>query len=294
MLKPWFKRTMDDVPGFLDKYCFRCGGRLDVSEPSLGPVPGMPGGRQWSLVTVCSKCGDKGGTSWATLRKVDPSSRPSQSDMQRAMERNMRVDAEWDSMAFLGPDGRWDFAGMVRTFPLSVFGLKGRPLGLRFSSTGWGSGASWPSYERKYNASFRYIVGNNLDPEKALCVRLNKYVPELDSIQEVALRGDSFRDGTFHRDWNEEQIRQASRQQTTVQFGGQPVDVDLASWEHPQRVTLAQLELGGYPATAACLNLTHPELLLALGKLVALREDTEALTEHQQDLDDNLRVRRQQ
>ena len=70
--------------------------------------------------------------------------------------------------------------------------------------------------------------------------------------------------------------------------------MELASWKQPQRVALARLEPAGCPATAASLNLTHPELLLALGTLVALREDTGALGEHQQDLDENLRVRRQQ
>ncbi len=213
--------------------------------------------------------------------------------MQRALERNMGVDENWDSLKFLGPDGRLDFAGMVRAYPLSVFGLKGRPLGLRFSGPGLGSSAHRPNFERIYDASFRYFVGNNSDQEKALCVRLNKRVPELDSIGEVARGAESFRDGTFHRYWNEEQIHQASRHQTTVQIGGQPVDVDLATWEQPQRVALASLEIARCPATAASLNLTHPELLLVLGTLVALREDTEAVKEHQQDLDENLRIRRQ-
>ena len=283
---------MNQAPDFQDKYCFRCGGRLDVSNPSLHPVPGLPGRRQWSVETVCSKCGEKGGTSWAPLEKVDPSS-PSHAAMQRTIELNMGVDENWNSLDFLGSDGRLDFAGMVRAYPLSVFGLKGHPLGLRFSSPGLGSSANWPNFERIYNASFRYIVGNYPNPEKTLFVRLNKPVPELDSIAEVARTAESFRDGTFHRDWNEEQIQQVSRQRTTVQIGGRTVDVDLATWEQPQRVTLASLGLAGCPATAASLNLTHPELLIALVTLVALREDTEAVKEHQQDLDENLRIRRQ-
>ena len=282
---------MNQAPDSLDKYCFRCGGELEVSNPSLGPVPGLPGRYHWSVETVCSKCGDKGGTSW-NIRKV------SQSSLQRAMERNMGVGKRRGSLKFLDPfltpDGRWDFVGVVRVYPLSVFGLKGHPLGLKFSNPVWGSVGGQPDFERKYHASFRYFVGNNLDPEKALCVRLNHIISELDSIEEVALRRESLQDGTFHRDWNEEQIQQVSRQHTTVQIGGQPVDVDLASWEQPQRVILAHLDLAGLPATAAALNLTEAELFLVLGTLVALKEDPEALVEHQQDLDENFRDRRQQ
>ena len=72
------------------------------------------------------------------------------------------------------------------------------------------------------------------------------------------------------------------------------MDVDLASWEQPQRVILAHLELAGMPATAAAMNMTDAELFLVLGTLVALKEDSEALIEHQQDLDENSKDRRQQ
>ena len=177
---------MNQAPGFLEKYCFRCGGLLDVSQPTLHPVPGLPGSDQWSVEAVCSKCGDKGGSSWnaQTFKRMDPSSSsPSQSSLQRALERNMGVPQRSNSLKFLdkflGPDGREDFVGMVRAYPISVFGLKGRPVGLRFTGPVWGSGGGRPDFERKYHASFRYSVGNNVDPEKALFMRLNRTVSEM-------------------------------------------------------------------------------------------------------------------
>lgn len=278
---------MNQPPQPPEKYCRICGGEMRVLNVSRVPVSGLPGHMQWSADMVCSKCGLKDGVSWNALR---PASELSPSDpLRHRLQQHERP-------KYLGTDGRIDLAVLVHDYSFPVFGLKGQPLGLRLRSPGWGSSIGRGMLEPVYSIELGYVAGNPREPEKALSLSQNRPLPELDSVEHVVenycsqqLRNDYLRDGNFHRDWNEEQISKASRQHTTVHVGGQPVEVELASWEQPQQVVLAQLELGGHPATAAALNLSPPELLEALGTLVALQEDKEALDQHQQDFDENWR-----
>ena len=89
--------------------------------------------------------------------------------------------------------------------------------------------------------------------------------------------------GDFHRDWNTERLSRSPHQQASIEVNGQAVEVELVSWEEPQRVALARLTLGENHLQAASLNLSQEQLLDTLGTLVILQEDGDTLAQHQQD-----------
>ncbi|MCH8184870.1 MAG: hypothetical protein IH862_02070 [Chloroflexi bacterium] len=200
---------------------------------------------------------------------------------------------------YLTADGRCDFARLVGAASFPVYGLKGRPLGLRLKTPGCSaSGLS----ERIYSIDLGYVSGNAREPDGALQVsRLasDRPVEELDRVEHLVLSYCSQeqsqeyrRAGSFHRDWNEDVIGQATRRQMTVHVGGRPVEVELRQWEQPQRVILTNLSLGEELLTADSLSLSISDLLDSLMTLVVLQDDAESMQAHQRDIDETRRETR--
>ncbi|MCH7746176.1 MAG: hypothetical protein IIC84_08900 [Chloroflexi bacterium] len=186
--------------------------------------------------------------------------------------------------------GRLNLALLVAAVPFSVYGLKGQPLGLRLASPGWGSRNANISH-----VNLGYVSGHRLRPQKVVDITQGSERPmdELRTIEgllhnygpEEQRKMYSYR-GDFHRDWNTERLSRSPHQQASIEVNGQAVEVDLVSWEEPQRVALARLTLGEGHLQAASLNLSHEQLLDTLGTLVILQEDGDTLAQHQQDYDE--------
>ena len=86
-----------------------------------------------------------------------------------------------------------------------------------------------------------------------------------------------------HRDWNLDYLRRAPRRHMTLQVHGRRTTVEIASWQEPQRVALAHLDLDGSPALAASLGMSHIQLIALLKGLAPLARGEEALAEHERD-----------
>ena len=247
---------------------------------------------------VCSVCGLKDGVSWTHLRSathVSTSDAP-QPGLKQRRPRLPPFPKAHPRPDYLDADGRCVLARLVAPASFPVYGLKGRPLGLRLRSPG-SRGSGIPS--RIYSVELGYVRGNAREPDGALHVsRLapDHPRPELDRVRHLVInycpqeqRQEYFREGTFHRDWNEDVIVQAALRQMTVHVGGRPVEVELSEWEQPQRVILADLSLGEESLTADSLNLSLWDLMVALGTLVVLQHDAETMEAHQKDIDETRR-----
>ena len=288
------RRPEDRLP---DTHCRECGAQLEVRKLNRPRVGGLFGPRQWQADTVCPSCGAAGGVGWATLMSRHSPRNPLMrllSHLRRGRQ-HPRARAQMRRRdSFLGDDGRVDLSRLLAAVSFPVYGLNGRPLGLRLRSPGWGGKGSPVTIHR---VRLGYVAGDPRQPERAVALTQE---PEVDSGEDELgvivslvhnyapkehLEGYTLR-GDIHRDWNLERLRLASRQQTTIQIGTMPVEIRMASWEEPHRVILARLTLGGVQLLAASLNISREELLPALSTLATLKEDHGALAEHQRDLEE--------
>ena len=206
---------------------------------------------------------------------------------------------------FVGDDGRLDLAKLLAATPFPVYGLKGRPMGLRLRSPGQGSRGLGEAVVIRI--SLGYVSGDPYEPEKAVHIvqssseedNLGRDLhrggafPDLSSIKNLianyAPRGLRekdlfFRD--FHRDWNVERLENTPRQLATIRVNGIDVEVQFISFDTPHRVIVANLTIGTDSLTVAALNVSWDDLRQALSSLVVLRDDQEALAAHQEDFDE--------
>ena len=89
----------------------------------------------------------------------------------------------------------------------------------------------------------------------------------------------------FHRDWNLNEIERAPRHEASADIAGARAVVELRSWQEPEQITLAHIQLHDHSIRATSLNLSEEELLRCMTALVVLQENQGALTRHQQDFD---------
>ena len=97
------------------------------------------------------------------------------------------------------------------------------------------------------------------------------------------IRGLVDSDREFYRDWNLTRLECSSKHEATVTINGTDATVELASWDEPQQVTLAYVNIGDHVMRVTSLNLSEEELLQSLRTLTVLQEDQSALTQHIQD-----------
>ncbi len=183
--------------------------------------------------------------------------------------------------------------GLLTDAPFMVYGLKGNPLGLRLRDLDWsGRGPG--------RAILRYTSGEPGYPQRALDLYQGadasqhsadeRLLTELRSIISLVLGCASTEQmesylsrGNVHRYWNLDYVSRALRRNVPIQIDGKRAEVELAHWQEPQRIVLARLALDGLPAMAVSLGFTHVQLLGLLKSLVALRQDADALAQHEQD-----------
>ena len=183
--------------------------------------------------------------------------------------------------------------GLLTDAPFMVYGLKGNPLGLRLRDLDWsGRGPG--------RAILRYTSGEPGYPQRALDLYQGadasqhsadeRLLTELRSIISLVLGCASTEQmksylsrGNVHRYWNLDYVSRATRRNVPIQIDGKRAEVELAHWQEPQQVALARLALDGHTVMAVSLGFTHVQLLGLLKSLVALRQDADAVAQHEQD-----------
>ncbi len=179
---------------------------------------------------------------------------------------------------FLGNDGRPNLARLLAAASFPVYGLKGRPMGLRLKSPGWGGQGSPSTIDR---VSFGYVSGHPSRLEKAVDIKqgfnVEQDYDDLNAIKSLVHnyvseeRQESyFHQGNFHQDWNQERLQKTPRQQANIQVGDTNVEAQFTIWDEPRRVILARLTLEDHPILVASLNASWVELQEALTTLVVL------------------------
>ena len=155
-----------------ETHCRVCGTQLEVEHPGRTRVRGPLDHRQWQANMVCPGCGDRsGGGQSVTLMFRHPPRNPfMRLLLQLKQLRHRRQYARLtDSLRtrdlFVGDDGRLNLAKLLAAAPFPVYGLKGRPSGLRLRSPGWGGKGSPSTID---HVSFGYVAGHPNQPEKAV------------------------------------------------------------------------------------------------------------------------------
>lgn len=209
---------------------------------------------------------------------------------------------------FRDGDQRVVLARLVAAAPFPVYGLKDCPMGLRLRSPGWGTRSLEGIID---HISLGYVAGHPTNPEKA--VQINQRSTEQYSQGLIPNLGGAHSDlllirnlianygpkglrktdpflGDFHRDWNVERIENTPRQQATIQLNGIEVEVRFISWDTPHRVVLAYLTIATNSVNVSALNVGWGDLRETLSSLVNLRENSDVLAAHQQDIDESSRL----
>ena len=267
--------------------CYRCGELLGMSRSVMyayrpSPVNIVPAMVNWLVELrreMASRWSDGG-----------------QSYCQRC-----RKKSNWkDDLPFSEPrPAREDALGLavlprfLADAPFAVYGLKGNPLGLRLRDLDW-SGRGPGRAILRYTAGEPGAARRALDLYQGADVSQQsadeRLLTELRSIISLVLSGASTeeresyeRRRNVHRYWNLDYLSSAPRRKVTIQIDGKRAELELAHWQEPQPIALVRLPLDGRPAMAVSLGISHVQLLGLLKSLVALRQDTDALAQHEQD-----------
>ena len=267
--------------------CYRCGELLGMSRSVMrayqpSPVNAVRLGVDWlSTLRESLAVGLSGG--W-------------ESYCQRCGKRSA-----WnEELPFSGPRadpddalGAGDLPRLLAEAPFSVYGLKGNPLGLRLSDFEL-------SNRSRGQALLRYTAGEPDHPQTALDLAQGA-LPARDSAEErlnaelkavvglvlgcapVEQRRFYMDRRNVHRDWNLDYLNRASSRGVTIQVDGAPANVEIAHWQEPQQIALARLTLDGRQLLAVSIGISHIQLLRLLKGLVSLRQDADALAEHERD-----------
>ena len=189
--------------------------------------------------------------------------------------------------------GAGDLPRLLAEAPFTVYGLKGNPLGLGLSDFQL-------SNRGRGQAILRYTAGEPDHPQPALDLAQGA-IPARDSAEErlltelkavvglvlgcapVEQRRFYLDRRNVHRDWNLDYLSRASRRDVTIQIDGGALQVEVAHWQEPQQIALARLALDGRSLLAVSLGITRIQLLGLLKALVSLRQDADALAEHERD-----------
>ena len=274
----------EDKPN-LETHCHVCGGELATTKAEKKRLGSIFSRRwQWHIATVCLSCGMEAGSAIALYTY------PSPSLIKRVLNSFGGITRSASRVApsprrrmskYDGPDGQMDLAELLAAIPFAAYGMKDRPLGLRLTSPGHGRRG-----EVIDRLHFGYITGglrsgNPASGERVIDIEqgpgAERYSdPEADlfSIRSVV---------ASDRDFHLKRLESSPKHKATVRINGTDASVELASWDQPQRVTLAHVNMQGHAMRVTSLNLSEEELLQCLQTLTALQDDESALTQHIQD-----------
>ena len=288
--------TAQRQPPVPETHCRFCGGRLDIR------ITDRPGYGQRSAETTCTQCGRTGGYSWTTYG----SRRPRQSTVSRVLSavRLRRSSPKYPRPPRSLPvPGKIDIRELAEAASFPVYGLKGRPHGLRLRSIGRGGHSETPIG----GVSASYITGHPRNPDSALSIEQfaeSPYSPQLTPEQferaraydelhaiENTLRNNAspeeiarwHAEGNFNRDWNIERILKTEHTKIEAHIAGQSRTLTTASWDSPHRVAVFSFHLPPVFMVVCSLNLSPDETVAALGTLVELRGNDDAAQEHEED-----------
>ena len=261
----------EDKPLF-ETHCYSCGGELITKKAEKKRLGGIFSRRwQWHIDTVCSGCGREAASAIARytyprpglmkrslspfqelIRNISPRYRP----LRRGMSE------------YRGPDGNMDLARLLAAISFKAYGMKGHTLGLRLTSPGYGR-----TGEVIDRLHFQYITGGLQSGNRAPGER----------IIDIEQGPGSHRYGDPEADLFSIRGLVDSDREATVRVNGTDAMAELASWDEPQQVTLAHVNIGDHQMRVTSLNLSEEKLLQSLQTLTVLQEDQSALTQHIQD-----------
>ncbi len=294
-----------------ETHCRFCGSELRVRQIGKRRVGGPFSQMQWQADMVCPRCGRETGGGWSTLTsKHEP-----QTLLGRAVSRltpqgrrraaMVRSAAKMRRDSYVDDKGHVEIARLLDMVPFPVYGLKARPLGLRLRSPGSGGSSEGNAPFVINRVHLGYVAGDPAEPDRALeldqgpGVARHPHVEgpsmeELRAVQGVVdnygpreLTRGYFQRGDVNKDWNLERLSEAPRQVNTLQVAGRSVEAELRCWDEPLQVVLAHFQIDSQPFLAVTLGMTPAGLRDALSAMVPLKQDGDALAEHQGDYDQN-------
>ena len=267
--------------------CYRCGELLGMSRSVMYAYRPSPVNFVPAMVNWLGELRRELASRW--------------SDGNQSYCQHCRKNSNWkDDLPFSEPrPAREDALGLavlprlLADAPFAVYGLKGNPLGLRLRDLDWsgrGPGRAILRYTSGEPGASSASAGPLSGADASQQSADERLLTELRSIISLVLSGASTeeresyeRRRNVHRYWNLDYVSRAPRRNVTIQIDGKRAEVELAHWQEPQQVALARLALDGRPAMAVSLGISHVQLLGLLKSLVALRQDADALAQHEQD-----------
>ncbi|MDE2836024.1 MAG: hypothetical protein OXL97_00740 [Chloroflexota bacterium] len=287
------EQQMQDPAGepLFDTHCRLCGAELIVRSNRKRRVGVLSRRSQWEIDTVCSGCGDEYGGSVGQIVFGSPGRtvrvlRLLQGLLSRIPLGN-RLRRRRLAPEYSRADGSPDVVKLVATVPFKAYGMNGNPLGLRLISLGHSErGGVIDRIDFEYKNGPLHLTGS-IPGERLIGIWQGPVVSYRGmSLEALDAIGGLIGSGAdFHRHWNLNEIERAPSREVHTNIAGANAAVKLSSWQEPERVTLARIQLHDHSIRAASLNLSDEELLRCLETLVVLQENEGTLTQHQQDFD---------
>ena len=267
--------------------CYRCGDLLGMSRSVMYAFRPSPVNFVTAMVNRLGELRHEMALRW--------------SDGNQSYCQRCRKNSNWkDDLPFSEPrPAREDALGLavlprlLADAPFAVYGLKGNPLGLRLRDLDWsgrGPGrailrytAGEPGPARRALDLYQGADASQQSADERLLTELRSIIGLVLGCASTEQREIYLSRGNVHRYWNLDYVSRAPRRNVTIQIDGKGAEVELAHWQEPQLVVLARLAPGGRPAMAVSLGFSQTQLLGLLKSLVALRQDADALAQHEQD-----------
>lgn len=279
-----------------DRYCWQCGGALEVRRVRRNRVRGILGPRQWSADTVCTKCGNTGGQSWTTFAGRHAPLHWLGRLVYRL--RHGRIGLRPPRAAFApwqDPRGRVNFAVLVQSSRFPIYAIRSGPHGLR----PLGGGFSRDGTGQLRRVTFGYRRGHPRVPDAA--VSLSQSIDSPDpNFEPFHAAGSMLRSyasgphgknpwyahGAFHRYWNVERANEGRTNRATVTLAGASLAAELTEWTDLP-VALLRFRHEPLEFLVAGWRFQAEELARIVEDLVVLQDAPDVVRQHQSSHDEH-------
>lgn len=282
--------------------CRLCGGELEIT------IVDRPGAGPNSADTVCKKCGDRSGYSWARFGPGAPETHAKAQGPGRSAELRRQMA---NRPIFENSEGHLSLQLLLDATPFPVFAFKGRPHGLRLQGPGGShmdgkmtkvflgyragdphsKGAGLSLHEHPDGPSFgtpRNTWSDEGRAEEALMI-----ITGAVSLSDPQLHSRWFHEGNMYGDWNIGHILGAPWRRSEIQAAGFELHIDLKTFEEPQRACYFSFAIPTerpMHIVGCAVNLEQDETLQALTTLVDLKTDDVAASDNQAGIEESFRL----